>query len=376
MTMTWSEPGVGTIARQLSRFHWAVLIFSLLNLAFFTSIQSHLTVGDQLIENAGFTRKLASWKIAGDKRSVTVHEGTLRIDHPGVKTSTMVSQCHPAEAFPDTLMLSVEAMSRAVVRGFKPWHEAQVSLVGKNVRGEGIYQVKSRLLGMDGNQKWRTFSGVFHKSASADEVCVVVALYFSSGSFDVRQLALYRAVDNPLYLFGFYFLLLGWIVIGVWLARALFEHYSVRPQGRYLLLLLPLLLGGILMPETVRQTIEQRLLPLFSGFGLHLKSVEAVGSQDHWALWPAHWDLSKLSHLTGFMLLALILFSERGISISRGISALLLLAVATELMQFFVPLRTPRLSDVIVDSSGAGLGLLLSLVVGMWFWRRTVKQRE
>jgi VanZ family protein len=63
-------------------------------------------------------------------------------------------------------------------------------------------------------------------------------------------------------------------------------------------------------------------------------------------------------------------------SISRGLSALLLLAVATELMQFFVPLRTPRLSDVIVDSSGVSLGLLLSLAFSMLFRRQAAKQRE
>jgi hypothetical protein len=116
------------------------------------------------------------------------------------------------------------------------------------------------------------------------------------------------------------------------------------------------------MPQAARLSIEHHLLPLLSLIGLHFEVAKTLADPGHWALWPSQWDLSKFAHLTGFALLSTILFSDRRINVTQGFSALLLLAMATELLQFFVPERIPRLCDGIVDAAGAGLGLALILI--------------
>ena len=365
--------GAGT---RLTRLHWIALVFCLINLVFFNTVASYSRQGGQLLRNADFARGLDGWRVEGPKGTLQIVDGTLKIDHQTIRQSTALSQCLPAGSLPERVELSADAGSRAVVRGEAPWHDAHVDLVGYNARGAPDYRGETRLFSLDGDRAWNSYQAVFQKPAAATLVCLRVSLFAAPGAFEVKRLSLYGVADNPLYLMGSRTLLLGWALLGLWLVSTLFRNYRFRPQGRYLLLLLPLLLGGILMPQAARLSIEHHLLPLLSLLGLHFEAVKTLAEPGHWALWPTHWDLSKFAHLTGFALLSIVLFSDRRVSVTRGYSALLLLAVATELMQFFVPERTPRLSDVIVDAAGAGLGLVLILFVGQFLPPRTAEQVE
>jgi VanZ family protein len=59
-------------------------------------------------------------------------------------------------------------------------------------------------------------------------------------------------------------------------------------------------------------------------------------------------------------LLGLLLCFDRALSVGKGVSTLLLLALTSEILQFFVPLRTPRVSDLVVDALGIALGMGLA----------------
>ncbi|MEJ2592433.1 MAG: hypothetical protein P8178_13740, partial [Candidatus Thiodiazotropha sp.] len=274
----------GTVAR-LTRFHWIALFFCLVNLAFFNTVDSYTRQGGQLLHNADFARGLDGWRVEGPKGTLQIVDGTLKIDHHRIRQSTSLSQCLPAGALPDSVELSADAGSIAVVRGREPWHIAHIDLVGYNARGTPDYREMIRLFALDGDRAWRSYRDVFHKPASATLVCLRVSLFAAPGALEVKRLSLYGATDNPLYLVGSRTLLLGWALLGFWLASTLFHSYRFRPQGRYLLLLLPLLLGGILMPQAARVSIEHHLLPLLSLLGLHFEAVKALADPGHWALW-------------------------------------------------------------------------------------------
>ena len=69
----------------------------------------------------------------------------------------------------------------------------------------------------------------------------------------------------------------------------------------------------------------------------------------------------KLGHFASFALFALLLVRSGACRGARG--ALLVsvgLAVATEMMQYFAPFRSPGFLDVFLDMSGAVFGLLCS----------------
>ena len=347
----------------LMRWHWVTLLFCLLNLAFFALYNPYVPQGGQLIENANFTRGLEGWKLEGKRQIVETAHGGVSIDHGATAETTMLSQCRAANTLPDTLLLSADVGTREVVRGKIPWHDARLVLVGYDAQGRADYHVKSVLVALDGNRVRQTYSAIFHKPPSSTRLCFRISLYAAAGYLEVGHLSLHGVSKRPLHAYGRGLLLAGWIVLGLWLAQALFEYYRLRPRGAVLLplLVLVLLLGGILMPQEIRFAIEQHLALLLSSIGLDIEVTEIYQRHDTWALWPERWDISKLAHLTGFTLLAWVVLRDRGVRVVDVLSALVLLAVATELMQFFVPGRTPRLSDVIVDSVGITLGCGLGL---------------
>ena len=84
----------------------------------------------------------------------------------------------------------------------------------------------------------------------------------------------------------------------------------------------------------------------------------------------AHWLVRKLGHLTEYAILAALWFrtlhaGRRLESLPSAVAALAISiawAIADELHQSFVPSRTPSAVDVILDSTGATLALLILLL--------------
>jgi hypothetical protein len=338
------------------RYHGVLLLFCLLDLLAFAWLTPYDTLAPQLLENPDFSQGLQGWKLEGEAGSLHVGDGTLTIYHGTASDSTSLLQCHPAALLPERLLLSARGSSRGVVRGEKSWHEARVDLVGYDTQGEGNYRVSTRLLGMDGDQPWREARRVYENSGDYQRICVEISLYGASGQFQVQALSLYRAQPNTTYRTVSLLLLTGWGLLGLWLGKALFSYYRHQPQGRYLLIVFTLLLVGILMPQMLRTSLEVQILSMLSHLGITLTPTDTLHHGSVFDLWPQRWDLSKLSHLFGFTLLSGLIFSERRAAFVERFFGLLLLAVATELLQFYVPDRTPRLSDVVVDSLGILLG--------------------
>ncbi len=355
--------------RSVAGLYIAVAVYCLLNLLFFLNIRPYLPQAPELLSNGDFADGLSAWRIEGEEPSrVAVSEGVLSLDHPVASSSTL-AQCWPAQALPQPLILSAEARSDGVLHGSKRWHEARIDLVGYDGQGRGIYRTHTRLLGLHGSHPWRSASALFRLPAEAQRACVEISLYSAPGRFQVRHLSLLPGAESLLHHVGSWLLLAGWILIALWLAIPLARHLWGARLGRWLLLVALLLLAGVLMPYEIRLQMENWILRLLGTIGVSLPVEESLGSENAWAPWPAHWDLSKYSHLAGFTLLAALLAADRQSGRTRVLAALLLLAVSTEILQFFVPLRTPRLSDVVVDSLGILLGTGLGLL-RVWLSRR------
>lgn len=353
----------GSTRRRGLLYHWVVLLLCLINLLAFTLLTPYDSVGPQLLENADFSQGLQGWKLEGDARSLHIEDGLLRIDHLSNAGMTILTQCHPAKEMPAYLLLSGQGMSSGVVRGDKPWHEACIDLLGYDERGKADFSVKIRLFGMDGDQAWVEAARVYRNAVGYQQICVQISLFQAAGSFQIRALSLHQALTNATYQTISLILLVGWGVLSLWIVRALYEYYREKPQASYLLIVFVLLLTGILLPQEARSSLEEHILSLLSHLEIFIAPTDTLQQHGSFDLWPQQWDLSKISHMLGFALLSGILFTERKVAPVGRLFGLLLLAVATELLQFYVPDRTPRLSDVIVD----GLGVLMGWGLGALF---------
>jgi hypothetical protein len=343
------------------RYHWLSLFFSLATLYFFTTVHPYHATGRELLRNSDFSQGFQAWKLNGAPDNVRIDKGLLTIDHGESKLKSELMQCWPGASLPDQLVLAAETMSRAVERGSEPWHEARIDLVDYDGQGEGIYG-DTRLVGLQDDIDWQSFSQIFRRHPSSAERCVEIALYSASGQFNVRRLSLREAVKVDSYEWIRGLLFVGWVAFVSLILYHLYSHYKDRVQGRYLIFLLPLVVGGILMPNETREAIENLILSGWSSLGFEPAARSHLGNVGVWELWPRQWDLSKISHLLGFTLLSVVLLSEKRRDPGFLIYGLLLLALASESLQGFVPERTPRLSDLRVDSLGILLGWMLLLL--------------
>jgi hypothetical protein len=310
------------------------------------------------------------WNVQRGGEWISLDDGVLTIDHPQ-KRSTVLTQCLSIKELKMPLLLLAEGRSLGVVRGRKPWHEARVGLVGYDAKGEGLYQVRTRLFGLEGDQPWHRTQGLFTLPEVAQQACLEISLYAVPGRFQVRQLSLTGGAVPILYQVGRYLLLAGWLVLALWLTRPLYRHYRNRRLGSLLLMMTLVLLAGVLMPHEIRQQFEEVLLRVLTGMGLPFTPNGLQGLESGWALWPAQWDLSKYSHLLGFSLLAAVLSADRQVRMAVRLIALLLLALTTEILQFFVQLRTPRLSDLMIDAMGIAIGMGLAALI-YWIQYRSI----
>jgi len=341
-----------------------VLAYCLVNLLFFLTFERYRPVGEELLQNGDFSRGLQGWIVEGERKGLSFDNGTLSIDHPR-NASTTLSQCWPMVRLPQPLLLSAESRSFAVVHGAKPWHQARIDLVGYDAQGQGLYQVRTRLLGLQGDRPWRAAQRLFRVPARAKRACVEISLYATSGRFQVRHLSLFRAVEYLPYLIGRLLLMMGWVLLAFWLAYLTLQRYRDRALGRWLVAMALLLLVGILLPHEWKQTLETGIASVLNRIGLTLPNHAGLAAESALSLWPGAWELSKYSHLLGFALLSFLLFADRTLPWMRHVATLFLLAAATEIGQFFVPLRTPRLSDMVVDLLGIAIGFGLR---GLYTW--------
>ncbi len=358
----------------IAGYFGVVLFYCLINLLFFLTSQPYRSLGNELLTNGDFSEDFAGWSVQGESSRLSLQSSVLTIDHP-VAASTTLAQCWPAETLPQPLLLSAEGRSDGVVHGSKPWHQARIDLVGYDVHDRGQYQVRTRLLSLEGDRPWQAAKALFRLPAVAQRVCLEISLYTAPGRFQARHLSLTQGVESTPHRIGRWLLLAGWAVMAIWLVRPLYRHYRHHAPGRWLLLVGLLILVGVLLPHELRQQLEEGIVRVLAVSGLRIAPAETLFTQSGWALWPAQWDLSKLSHLFGFALLAALLVVDRSVGLGRRVAMLLLLAVTTETLQFFVPLRTPRLSDLVVDSLGIAIGLGLSAPI-VWLVYRFSTRRS
>ncbi|MBL3590186.1 MAG: VanZ family protein [gamma proteobacterium endosymbiont of Lamellibrachia anaximandri] len=340
--------------------NWVVLLLVALTLLFFTSISPVKPVGPELLINPLFEQGLEGWRLGSGKSEVSKPAAVaeLLVDNaPGSESSSVIQKLD-AQGLPKQLLLQGEVRTSGVGSGRRSWHEARVELIAYDSFGQGFYHIPYILAGLIGDNEWRGYSLLVTVPEEAVELRLEIGLYHVPGRIWVRGVALHQAEPQTLFSAGKLLLALLWLVAALWTLRLLLQYYWSTPQGWMIALLLLLIVAGILQPQEVKQAIEVQIQQLGQWLGIHLEISRYHHGFDPLAFWPVSWDISKLGHLLGFFLLSAGLFLDSKTRLPSVLIGLLLLAVSTEVVQFFVPGRTPRLSDVVVDMLGVLAGWL------------------
>jgi hypothetical protein len=358
----------GKSSLRLWHHYLIAICLSLLSYFFFTSMEVYEVVGEQLLRNPLFSDDFRGWKVRGNGGPIHVSEGIAKINHQSLGQASSISQCWASGEFSQEVMAGIDAKSEGLELGSKSWHEARVGLVGFTAGGKSRYQLGNRVVRLRDNQPWERYLVGLNVPYKFERVCFVIALYGSKGVFQVKNPLLYPARVQPGYQLGRNLLLVLWSGIGLYWLVLLGLYYKKRPQGGYLVAVILVLAAGILMPNELRIELDEGLFKFIPG--IHLQEILGslgVSADISPSLFPLYWGVSKYAHLLGFLLLSGILFSDPKKAAWHLLPGLFLAAVITELLQYFVPGRSPRISDIIVDGTGIFFGWWL---VRLYLWQR------
>jgi hypothetical protein len=353
----------GMLPAVVLRHYLLALGLSALTWLFFTLMPSYAPVGGQMLVDPGFSPDLASWQVGGNGKGVRADEGVLTLSNASPRSNSLVLQCFNRRDFPDQAMILIEARTEPLILGENPWSEAKVGLLLKDTQGKNKYQLNNCLVRLKQAQPWTRYETVVPISHDLGQVCFTVSLISTQGVFQVKNPSLYTARMLPSFRIGWWILLLVWVACLWNWSRNLLGLYPVSRQGILIWVMVGLMAFGILMSNQTKMELLQLLGPWLPEDHEYHGIVSGA-----WAEWlpmftPGYWDISKFSHLFGFLLLSVILLRKPGASIPVLVTGMLVATVCSETLQFFASGRSPRVSDMVVDSLGVLTGWWLTVGV-------------
>jgi VanZ family protein len=345
-----------TAATLWPLYPWlAVVLLTVVTMGFFLGYDRYESVGPELLANPGFSEGFVHWERSGLGQATITSPGeiTLRADENQRGAGVAVRQSLPEPQRYRLLRLSAELKAQAIQPGERFWHKGRLVLVSFDAQRR-MLRVPHVVADLVGTRPWQSYQAIFHIPTTAQQVQIGVQLIGATGSLAVKQLSLREVRERALFPFYRYFGIALWTVALIGLA------FSYRGQLRldppYLLIYASLLgiLVGTLMPVELKLALENRIDVALTDV---IPRLGFIPEDDR----PSDPNLiSKLGHLLSFGLLAFALrWAYPRQRLVTLLVLLLMLALISEVLQFFVEGRLPQITDFCIDGAGllAGIGL-------------------
>ncbi len=335
-------------------------IFLIATWLVFSSYPRYLQISDELITNQDFSAALDGWQTGGRPSMQSLHDDTfsMQIEHESESQRLIQSFTNLQSGF---YHVGADLRLDNVIHGIKDWQNAGIILATYQQDGKrnGSFDV----LTTSGSLPWQTVEKVIFVAETAYRVDVVARMLNSPGKMQVKNISLIR-VKQAQYFNVIRILFAGlWLIVGLWFFWNLRTLQVSRMTLTVVALLAIATFIGTLIPKQLVTDINTQLAN-------HLPPVLVNGLEGFFRetlqvpLLSAHAEFSKLGHFLGFFLLAFVArFSLKKISMPHLALTLLTLALLTETLQMMTNARSASLLDVIIDSAGIIIGLLLAQVV-------------
>jgi hypothetical protein len=335
---------------------WPVLAILLIGtFGFFKFFDRYAAVGPELLVDPGFQAGFTHWDLTGLGSAAITAPGEITL-HAGERergAGVAVRQWLASPRHYGLLRLSGELKAHDIQAGERFWHKGRLVLASFDA-AERMLRVPHVVVDLEGTRSWQTYEAVFHIPATARRLQIGVQLIGATGSVTVRNLSL-RAVEErgsyPLY---------RQLGITLWAVTLLGLALSYRSQWRWnppYLLMYAATAGifvGTLMPVEWKLVLETHIEAAL------IRCMPWLGS---FTDTDRHGDptlFSKLGHVLLFGLLAVALrWAYPQQRLVEGVMVLLLLALISEVLQFFVEGRLPQVNDWLLD----GIGLLTGVAL-------------
>lgn len=327
----------------------------------FTFYPQYRTTGDQLLINHQFENGFSGWERSGEERHSNLVDNTLILSQEDDKYSTRVFQPIRGEELKGSYLLSGEMRPLNLKAGDKNWQRGGLVLARFDDAGKRIasYSVTSQ----EGTLGWATHEDIITIPAPTTHMAVIARLLESTGELHIRSVSL-TPVEKQLWADT-----VKYALIAFWaLALLTVIVVNIKDHGASVPLIIlaglsALALLGTLMPKEVVIDLDARImLAIPESASQYIKTVFNT-------LFPGYikhsnQEISKLGHWLIFALLSFFVITVFRKSHWLLITlSLLVLAAATETMQFLTPARHPHIYDFIIDGIGVLSGLIIALPI-------------
>jgi VanZ family protein len=343
------------------------MILALSTIVSVSWVEPYKKIGNDLLQNKNFSSGLTGWEKSSSGK-ITLHNNSIQLQLENREDDVRIEQKIYNPSDYQYLRLAADIKTNHIVPGEMSWHRARLILSSYDEDGNWL-SVPHGVAGLEGTNNWQHFERIFKLSPLADQVSVIAMLHKASGSVWFKNISLTEVTAGSAWKILTITALLVW---GIFLFMILFPW--IKDCKRYLqkIVILSVILAiilGTMVPHSYKELIktnssaklaENRSL---SFEGVTEKRIEARHHSNlKWKM------INNTGHILFFFILAAMLvlgFRDKNHQIFLTI---LILACATELMQFFIEGRSPGFRDLILDLAGAFFG---AIAIKTILWART-----
>ena len=339
---------------HLSVFFLVLVVVTACTVSFFPP---YINTGDNLLSTPEV-----------ENSDVVVKDGVSLLHNGDASKSVSMSYTLANGLGLQKLRLGASLKSDNVVGGEKPWNRARLLLV-QYVGDKPQYSTPHTVTSLVGTTKRQEYSKVFFVFPATTSVKVIAQLSRSTGYFEVGELGLYRVVDSTLFLWAKRLVLTGW---GLFFLLFLFVHLHANKST--LLKIVFALVGlliilGTSMPGEMKEKLKSSVIEVATA---EVAPIKTAVQDANLSLGLPHLgvDITKIAHFVLFgMFVVGLSFCNPVVSVGGILLNTAMLAVGTEMVQFFVEGRSPLVTDVGIDMAGAITGLGVVGLLRLFFRR-------
>jgi len=368
------HPEDGFMAGMQSRTRWKVVLFSLLALStvlFIARYEPYQNVGPELLAAPALSGPWAQWQGQGPAGSIAIAGGEARLRLEDGAASARLTRAIDDPARFALLRFAGALRTEDVVGGEKEWEKARLVLSSLDAAGRSL-PVDHHLVRLTGSRPWKEYAKVFRVSRETRKMVATVQLLHSTGTVWVKDLSLRPVAEKPVFAACRAVAFFLWGAFLLWLLAP----YAAGARNLLLrgavVLAVAAILAGTLMPADMKFSFLDDLSVTTQQVQVHKESAPRppAAPSDAPELWQSLFKTrhvtSKLGHFAFFGVLAVALRLARpGQGKTSLFTDALMLAGATEMLQFFVEGRSPAVFDLLIDASGVLFG-----AAALWLVRR------
>ncbi len=330
-------------------FFVTLLLFVVLTVVYINYYKPYEVVGDEMLINPTFENGFDGWGIP-DANSVEK-------DFPGVVAlyamergkHIYIYQMVTEFSGVKFLRLSGKAETEAITKGPEGWERGRLVAVFNDENGN---KIATNVVALPwGDSDWKYYERVFELKPGTKTIRVGASIAQVTGVIRVQDISLKPVIIKAE---AAYFKMAGliiWVIMIVWLMWGYLKYLAQQHVAT--LLFVGLLIVGMAMPGGIRDWLASQL-PDVSYKLSHSFII----------------NIDVVSHFLLFLGVAFLLvktFTEKYLWVI--VIDLILLGIATELLQVFIDGRYAEFVDLVVNYSGIAIGVGLALL-----WSKKVSQ--